>query len=223
MQSKARFVWVLGAALLAAGCFDLESDSKRQANDPDPAPGGGAQANHAPTISGSPPPSILEGEDYEFTPTAADPDGDALRFTISRKPAWASFDPETGRLAGTPGAEHVGNFTNIQITVSDGKDSARLGAFDVSVNQIAEGQATLTWTPPTENADGSALTNLAGYRIYYGRNPNNLNNVAVVDNPGLTRYVIGNLTPAIWHFSMTAVTAQGVESSRTQTASKTVS
>ena len=43
--------------------------------------------------------------------------------------------------------------------------------------------------PPSENADGSVLTDLAGYRIYYGRNPDNLTQVVVLDNPGLTRYV----------------------------------
>ncbi len=76
--------------------------------------------------------------------------------------------------------------------------------------------------PPTENADGSSLTNLAGYRIYYGTNPNNLNNTIVLNNPGLTRYVVENLTPAIWHFVMTSVNAEGVESARSGSASKTI-
>jgi hypothetical protein len=30
------------------------------------------------------------------------------------------------------------------------------------------GQATLSWTAPDENTDGTPLINLAGYRIYYG-------------------------------------------------------
>ena len=56
--------------------------------------------------------------------------------------------------------------------------------FNITVHQIAEGSATLSWMPPTENADGSALTDLAGYRIYYGRNPNTLN---PVDRPEQSR------------------------------------
>ena len=91
------------------------------------------------------------------------------------------------------------------------------------MNQIALGNATLSWMPPTENADGSVLTDLAGYRIYYGRNPNNLTQVVVLDNPGLTRYVIENLTPARWHFAMTSVNAEGTESRRSATATKTIS
>ena len=45
----------------------------------------------------------------------------------------------------------------------------------------------------------------------------------MLDNPGLTRYVIENLTPARWHFAMTSVNQDGVESPRTDTASKTIS
>ena len=77
--------------------------------------------------------------------------------------------------------------------------------------------------PPTENADGSPLTDLAGYRIYYGRNQDNLTQVVVLDNPGLTRYVVENLTPARWFFAMTSVRTDGVESRRSTTASKTIS
>jgi hypothetical protein len=84
------------------------------------------------------------------------------------------------------------------------------------------GSATLTWLPPTENADGSVLTDLAGYRIYYGRGTDALDQVVTVDNPGLTSYVIDNLSPATWYFSMTSVNSSGVESQRSEAASKTV-
>ena len=166
---------------------------------------------------------MLEGELYEFTPIASDADGDTLVFSIARKPAWASFDSATGRLSGTPEAEDVGNFTNIMITVTDGHETVDLNAFDISVNQIALGNATLSWMPPSENADGSVLTDLAGYKIYYGRNRDNLTRVVVLDNPGLTRYMIENLTPARWHFAMTSVNSAGTESRRSPTASKTIS
>jgi Putative Ig domain len=216
MPSKFPLVWVLGATLALGGCFDELDDEG--SNDL----GGGSTLNQVPTIAGAPPSNVLEGEFYEFRPDATDPDGDALEFSIARKPVWAQFDKSSGRLWGTPGANDVGNFTNIAISVSDGKAEATLAAFDVSVSQVAAGAATLSWNPPTENADGSALTNLAGYRIYYGRNADNLTQVVVLDNPGLTRYVVENLTPARWHFEMTSVNAEGVESRRTPTASKTI-
>jgi len=178
--------------------------------------------NTAPTITGSPPASVLQGQDYDFTPAASDPDGDPIEFSIERKPAWASFDRSTGRLSGTPGAADAGNFTNIRISVTDGKATVALNDFAISVRQVAEGSATLSWSPPTQNNDGSALTNIAGYRIYFGRNRDNLTEVVAIDNPGLTRYVVENLTPARWFFRMTTLNTGGAESARSQAVSKTI-
>jgi hypothetical protein len=227
MQSKTRWVWAIVAVAALGGCKELEGSSGSKTftynhNNPNNPSGPGTAVNQPPSITGAPPANVLEGQLYEFIPSATDPDGDALEFTITRKPAWAKFDKASGRLWGTPGAADVGNFTNIGITVSDGTDSGSLSSFDISVNQIAAGQATLSWAPPTQNADGSALTDLAGYRIYYGRDPNNLSQSVVLNNPGLTRYVIENLTPARWHFTMTSVNEDGAESRRTATASKTI-
>jgi len=217
MQLKFRSAVLLSATLLLSACF-IEDDKKRVADD-----GGNPPAlNTAPTITGSPPPNILEGEPYEFVPTASDADGDMLEFTIARKPAWATFDRATGRLAGTPDTDDVGNFTNIGISVSDGQVAAVLANFDISVNGIALGAATLSWNPPTENSDGSALTDLAGYRIYYGLSSAAPGQTIIVNNPGLTRYVVENLSPAIWHFTMTSVNSNGVESTRSPTVSKTI-
>lgn len=219
MRSKIPLAFVLSSALILGACFgELDDDDDPQTADVEEP---GAQ-NQAPTISGSPPPNILEGEAYSFTPVASDPDGDTLEFSVARKPSWASFDRSTGRLWGTPDSEDVGNFTNIGISVTDGDRSAALPNFDISVNQIALGSATLSWMPPTQNDDGSPLIDLAGYRIYYGRDQNNLTRIAVLNNPGLTRYVVENLSPVRWYFTMTSVNAQGDESGRSATVSKTI-
>jgi hypothetical protein len=219
MQSRYSLAVTVGAALILSACFD----SNRRMGGYAGAGVDNSALNQQPAISGSPPRSIREGEAYDFMPSASDPDGDTLEFKISRKPGWATFDRATGRLSGTPDSEDVGNYTNIQISVTDGKVSAELPNFDVSVNQIAFGTATLSWTPPTENADGSTLTDLAGYRIYYGRNVDNLSETIVVNNPGLTMYVVENLWQAKWYFSITSVNSRGVESRRSPTATKTVS
>jgi hypothetical protein len=222
MNSKLAVALVAVATFSLSGCFvdELDSDSKKGAVDnPDPP----AAVNQAPTIAGAPPRSVVEGEFYEFIPNAADPDGDTLEFSISRKPSWANFDRATGRLSGTPGADDVGNFTNIGITVSDGDEAASLSNFDITVDAIAMGSATLSWNPPTENVDGTALTDLAGFRIYYGRDETQLTRTVVVSNPGLTRYVVENLGPANWYFAMTSVNASGVESRRSPIVSKSIS
>lgn len=75
---------------------------------------------------------------------------------------------------------------------------------------------------PTQNSDGSPLTNLAGFKIFYGTASNALNQVAQITNPGLTTYVIGNLSPATWYFSVKAFNSAGTESDFSSIASKTI-
>jgi hypothetical protein len=181
-----------------------------------------AGSNRAPTISGSPPAAVVQNAAYSFAPTAVDPDGNALSFAISNKPSWATFSTSTGQLSGTPSAAQVGTYPNIVISVSDGSVTASLTSFSIQVVGTATGSATLMWTPPTQNTDGSPLTNLVGYKVYWGTSQGNLNNSATLNNPGIASYVVEQLTPATWYFSLTAVNGAGVESSFSNTASKRV-
>jgi hypothetical protein len=176
----------------------------------------------APKISGSPVTTVTPGTAYAFTPTASDPNGDRLTFSIANRPGWAAFNTSTGRLSGTPTSAHVGAYSNIRISVSDGKSSASLPAFVITVADVANGNATLSWTPPTRNTNGSALTNLAGYRIYYGTSASNLSRSVQVANPGLATYVVTNLSPATWYFSVQAYNSAGAESAASNLASKVV-
>src|SRR5262245_9940249 len=223
MKIRNPFFLATIASICLGGCYVEEIQGSKKPNDPANLPEPPAEINHAPIISGSPAPTIVAGEFYEFMPEAADADGDTLEFSIARKPGWANFNRSTGRLSGTPQDGDVGNFTNIEISVSDGKKSNSLSAFNITVDAIALGTATLSWNPPSENADGSSLTDLAGYRIYYGRDPTVLGRAVSVTNPGLTRYVVENLQPGRWHFVMTSINAQGVESRRTEPVSISIS
>jgi len=66
------------------------------------------------------------------------------------------------------------------------------------------------------------LTNLAGYRVYWGTSQNNLSNSVTIGNPGLSSYVVDQLTPATWYFALTALNSSGSESSQSNVASKQV-
>ena len=178
--------------------------------------------NSAPTISGTPAKAVTEGSQYTFTPGASDPDGDSLSFSITNKPAWAAFDTGTGRLSGTPQAGDVGTYADIVISVSDGQATASLGAFAITVEAIAMGSVTLSWSPPTENTDGTTLTDLAGYRIYWGTTSGSYPNSVTIDNPGLTTYVVENLTAGTYEFVATSYNTSGVESDYSAPATKTV-
>ncbi len=93
-----------------------------------------ANVNDAPTISGTPPTKVTAGVLYSFTPVAADIDvGTTLTFTISNKPTWATFNPATGQLSGTPARTDVGSTNGIVIRVSDGTASVDLAAFNLEV------------------------------------------------------------------------------------------
>jgi hypothetical protein len=72
--------------------------------------------------------------------------------------------------------------------------------------------ATLSWAAPTENTDGTALTNLAGYNIYYGNNTGAMTNKISINTTGIQTYVIDNLASGSWYFTVTALNSAGTES-----------
>lgn len=127
--------------------------------------------NRPPTISGTPAGVVTAGQAYNFAPAASDPDGQALTFSITNKPAWANFSAATGQLTGTPAVANVGTYSNIVITASDGAASASLPGFAISVlvanttptisgtpaTTVQAGQA-YSFTPATVDPDGQALT-----------------------------------------------------------------
>ncbi len=175
-----------------------------------------------PVISGTPPASVLAANPYSFTPTASDPNGYPLTFSVSNLPAWASFNTATGQISGTPAATQVGTYSNIVIAANDGKSTASLAAFSVTVNGAVLGAATLSWTPPTQNTDGTPLTDLVGYNIYYGTNSTALSSKVALTNPGLTAYTVSNLSTGTYYFAITAVDSVGAESAQSNVGSKTI-
>lgn len=89
----------------------------------------------------------------------------------------------------------------------------------------AAGSATLTWTAPTENENGTALTDLSGFRVLYGLSPSALTQSAELTNPGLRSYVVEGLPAGKWYFAMTALAGSGPtarESQQTNVVNKDV-
>jgi Putative Ig domain len=179
-------------------------------------------ANTPPTISGHASTAVNAGVAYSFTPTAADANNNTLSFSIKNMPDWAKFNTASGTLSGTPAAADVGTYANIQISVSDGKASVALPAFTVAVNQMSAGNAAIDWTAPTENTDGTVLTNLAGYNVRYGTSPDNLTQVVKLANPGLTSYVVDNLSAGKWYFAISSYASNGTESSNSGVVATTI-
>ncbi|HEX4268187.1 MAG TPA: fibronectin type III domain-containing protein [Steroidobacteraceae bacterium] len=87
---------------------------------------------------------------------------------------------------------------------------------------MSNSAVTLNWTPPTENTNGSALTNLAGYDIHYGTASGDYTQTISVSNAGIATYVVDDLTPGTYYFAVAAVNSQGTESPPSPEVSATV-
>ncbi len=174
-------------------------------------------------VSGTPATTVTAGQPYSFTPSVTD-GGGTLTYSIQNAPSWASFNSATGQLSGTPQAANAGTYSNIVISVTDNGSSASLPPFSITVAEASSGNGTadVSWTAPTTNTDGSTLTDLAGYNIYYGTSPNALTQKVQVTNIGVTNYVVSGLTSGTWYFAVTAYSSAGVESSLSNVASKTI-
>jgi hypothetical protein len=218
---------VLSAITLSALALGLAACSKLPfTGGGNSSGGGGGGSNFAPAIVGTPSTDATVNTRYTFTPDAYDPEGDALRFSIRGKPSWASFNASTGELSGTPTTSAVGAYAGIRISVTDGVATTALPDFSIVVSATAggsiPGSAQLTWAAPGQNVDGTKLTDLAGYRIYYGQSPTGLLQVLEITNPATVTAVVPNLVPGTWYFAISAYSAGGAESARTTTVSKTI-
>lgn len=75
----------------------------------------------------------------------------------------------------------------------------------------ATGAATLAWTAPTTNSDGTQINDLLGFKIYYGT-AHAAYGVSI-DVGGNTSYQIDNLAAGTtYYFTVTAYNTSGIES-----------
>lgn len=186
---------------------------------PAPAP---STTNQAPTISADGETVARVGVTYEFQPAASDPENDKLTFSAENLPPWASFDPGSGTITGTPGASDVGEYEAITITVADAARNAVTPPFSITVIGGGGGMATLAWETPPAKCDGSPLDDLAGYRIVYGRNADDLDHSIFIDDPAQNAYAFSTLDEGIWYFAVIAVNANGLEGPPSTAAMKSI-
>ena len=150
-----------------------------------------------------------------------------VTFSIQGQPNWATFNAKTGELTGTPAPVNEGKTGLITITGSNGSTSSSIGPFSIAVNAPSApppttGSATLSWTEPTENTDGTPITDLAGYHIYYGTSQGALTSTVTIAVATETSYVVSGLAPGTYYFTVVAYNTAGVDSPRSNMASKTI-
>ena len=181
----------------------------------------GTDTNSPPTISGTPLSSIMEGITFNFTPTASDPDGDVLQFSVTNLPAWATFNASTGHISGTPGAADVGVYSNITITVTDGTTPVSLSPFTIEVTadnrdltapQISNIQVD---SNSTSSVTISWQTDeLASSAVNYGADTSYGNSQTSATLSTDHSYTLTGLTAgATYHYQLTVMDAAGNEAS----------
>jgi hypothetical protein len=86
----------------------------------------------------------------------------------------------------------------------------------------ASGTASLNWTAPTTNADGSPLLDLAGFRVYYGTTTGVYTSSVTVPGPASTSYSLSGMAAGDYYMAVTAYDTSGNESIKSEEVPKTV-
>ena len=130
----------------------------------------------------------------------------------------------SGCGGGTGGSSPAAAATSAPATTQSGTSPGTTGSTsgDGTSTSSSGGAVTINWTPPTENTNGTPLTNLAGYNIHYGTSSANLTQTITVSNPGIATYVVTNLTQGKYYFAVAAVNTSGTESPLSAQVSATV-
>ena len=183
--------------------------------------GSGGTAAPSLNLSGTPSSTAQVGAYYSFTPTLTASAGLLVTYSVSNKPAWAQFNTATGALSGTPSSGSVGTDSNVGISVASGSLKATLPNFAINVSPAVAGVATLLWSKPTANTDGSPLTNLAGYVIRYGTSVAALNS-RISLAASATSASIENLAAGLWYFEIASINSANIQSQFSGAASKSV-
>jgi len=213
---------------MCPGCGGGGSENSPVAQVPTPvattpaAPTAPPSGNQAPTISGDAAKVARVGDEYSFQPNWNDADGDALTFTATNLPQWATLDAHTGYVHGTPAPSDIGSYESISITVADASHHVTSHEFSINVVGASTGVALVSWPAPVSKVDGSVLDDLAGFRILYGKDPADLDHSVFIANPDVHSYEFATLDSGTWYFSVVAVNAEGLEGPATMPAMKVI-
>jgi hypothetical protein len=231
MVSFSRLTGLFIIALLCAACSKNDDTADTAA-----APSGAAGApptSPAPTtgttsatlsLAGTPPATATVGDMYSYQPTVTT-NSSNLSFTSTGLPSWLTLNSSSGVLTGMPSASDEGTTGHITITANAGSASATSIPFTIRVQAPvagASGSVKLSWLAPTQNTDGSPATELAGYRIYYGTDPNQMTDSINVEGAASTSYVVDGLASGTYYFSVMAYNSAGFNSGLSNTADQTI-
>ncbi len=153
----------------------------------------------------------------DFTLSASSADGKTVipKLTWTTTPAATSCSASGTAGSGWSGTQPVsGTQTLAAVSVNQ--------AYALQCSWPGATRATVVWTPPTTNTDGSAYTDKGGFKVYYGTSATARTTVATVADPAATSWQSPVLTPATYFFSVTAFNLVGLESAQSGVGSKVI-
>lgn len=234
----ARGTWglaaILIAALMLAACGEGESGAVRVATDThdlgaqpaaadsptatatsattsassSAASAGTNQTLAGPIVAANPVTGVSSGSQSSSTGSSGAASSSASSAPATATTATTSASSSSASTAGSPASSPSASSGSTLVSTPAASHSSRV--------------ALLSWTPPLHNTDGTMLTDLSGYRVYTGQDPNNLRVVADLPWGGYLWVQLKDLNPGIWYFSIRSYNSIGVESDFAPVVSKQV-
>lgn len=114
---------------------------------------------------------------------------------------WSGDQPTSGSFTVGP----ISASTTYQLSCT-GPSGTAMGMVTVQVVD-----KVLRWQAPTQNVDGTPLTDLAGYVIYWGTDSRNYIGSHTINSPAVTEWE-ATMAPGSYYFAMTAFDSENNES-----------
>jgi hypothetical protein len=111
---------------------------------------------------------------------------------------------------------------NYTMTAGAGTINMQAAALSQAAALVPPGSAILTWQPPALNTDGSPVSDLAAFKVYWGTTQGTYSQSTKIANAAARTYTVSGLAKGTWYFVVTALNAQGIESPYSNVWSKTV-
>lgn len=109
----------------------------------------------------------------------------------------------------------------LRVTYSQTAGSGSINMQAAALSQAAV-STMLTWAAPALNSDGSPLTDLAAFKVYWGTTQGTYSQSAKLGSAAARTYTVNGLTSGKWYFVVTALNSKGDESPYSNVWSKTV-
>lgn len=111
--------------------------------------------------------------------------------------------------------------TTLRVSYTQTSGAGNINMQAAALSQVG-GSTSLSWQAPAANIDGTPLTNLAGYKIYWGTTRGSYPYSAQVSNAATRAHMVTGLASGTWYFAVTALSSNGVESAYSNVWQKTI-